>query len=167
MLVHHKPGKSKIFGAHGLNGWYAGPSLNHYCCYQYIITSTDVVRNMDTVQVFPSTIRFPNVTTNTYLRQAATGNLTLLQDLPNIMSSLKYDNKTSNAYIQLAQIIKRATSSPSRVLTSTPTPAPVPTSATVPITMPVPAPIAISTHISTILHHMDMFTLKHAKACMV
>ena len=63
----------------------------------------------DTVDLFPETISFPNVTTDQYLRQAATDILTILQSPKKNTPSLTYGSAVTNAYVQIAQILKLAT----------------------------------------------------------
>ena len=68
--------------------------------------------NADTVQFFPAATPFPQVTTDDYLRQAAADILAILQEPQKSIPSLEYGSATTNAYIQLAQILKRATKQP-------------------------------------------------------
>ena len=70
-------------------------------------------RDADTVEFFPSTIPFPKVSTDDYLRQAATDILTILREPEKTIPTLQYGSPTCNAYVQLAQILKRATTQPS------------------------------------------------------
>ena len=68
----------KTFGAHGLDGWYTRPSMEHYRCYEYFITSSRGKMNPDIVDFFPQHIPFLKVTNEQYLRQAATDILAIL-----------------------------------------------------------------------------------------
>ena len=69
-------------------------------------------RNVDTEEFFPTTTPFPKVTTDNYLGQAATDILAILQEPQKSIPSLQYGSQTTNAYIQLAQTLKCATSQP-------------------------------------------------------
>ena len=110
VIVHHK--KRKSFGVKGLDGWYTGPSMDHYRCYECFIPSTRGKMNADTVEFFPQAVPFPNVTADQYLRQAATDILAILQSPEQNIPSLSYGSALTNAYIQVAQILKRATLQP-------------------------------------------------------
>ena len=72
-------------------------------------------RNVDTVEFSPTTTPFPQVTTHDYLRQAAADILAILQEPQKIILSLEYVSPTTNAYIQLAQMLKRATKQPTTI----------------------------------------------------
>ena len=110
VVVHHK--KRKTYGVHGLEGWYIGPSMEHYRCYQIFLPSTRGTMNADTVDFFRETIPFPTVNTDQYLRQAATDILAILQAPEKNIPSLSYGSSVANAYVQIAQILKRATLPP-------------------------------------------------------
>ena len=105
---------------HGLDGWYAGPFMNHYRCYTYFIPSTGGKINADTVVFFPESIPFPSITSEQYLHQDATNIHAILQLPEKSIPSLTYGSPIINAYIQVAQILKRATSLPISI------PAPLP-----------------------------------------
>ena len=115
VLVHEKPGNRKTWAGHGTEGWYIGPSLEHYRCYKCYMPTTHAERNADTVEFFPSTTPFPQVSTDDYLRQAATDILNILQAPKQTIPTLTYGSPTTNAYIHLAQILKRATVKPANV----------------------------------------------------
>jgi hypothetical protein len=113
VVVHVTPDKCHNMAPHGVDGWYIGPSPEHYRCHKCSIPSTFGIHDALTVDWFPHSVPFPKVGTNEYLRQTATGMLALLQDstTPPI-PSLTYGSSVTNAYIQIAQILKRATTSP-------------------------------------------------------
>ena len=87
--------------------------MNHYRCYKYLIPSTGGKINADTVEFSPQNIPFPIVTSEQYLHQAATDILAILHSPEKNISSLTYGSPITNAYIQVVQILKRATSQPS------------------------------------------------------
>ena len=60
-------------------------------------------------RIFSRKIPFPKVSTDNYLRQAATDLVHILQQAQPTISTLTYGTPVTNAYIQLAQILKRAT----------------------------------------------------------
>jgi hypothetical protein len=55
--------KNRINGhdPHGVDGYYLGPALDHYCCYQVHITKTKGTRIVDTVEFFPSKLSMPSI----------------------------------------------------------------------------------------------------------
>ena len=112
-LVHKTPDQRASWDTHGVQAYYIGPSMEHYRCYKFYVPSTNGIRDAPTVKWFPHTVPFPQVTTDTYLRQTAEDMLHILQQRhqPNI-PKLQYGSSLSNAYIQIAQILKRATAPP-------------------------------------------------------
>ena len=56
-VMHEKPDKKYLWAAHGVNGWYLGPALEHYRCYRVYVNNTQAERNSDTVNFFRSTLR--------------------------------------------------------------------------------------------------------------
>ena len=66
-------------------------------------------RDADTVEFFPQRISFPRVTTDNYLRQAATNIAHILRQPQKTIPTLTYGMPVTNAYIYLEQILKRAT----------------------------------------------------------
>ena len=74
--------------------------------------------NANTVDFFIQHKPFPTATFEQYLHQAAIDILDILQP-PEINPSLKYSSSITNTYIQVDQILKRATTQPT--LTPAPT----------------------------------------------
>jgi hypothetical protein len=79
-VVHVTPAERGNMAPHGVDGWYIGPSLEHYRCHKYYIPSTFGVRDALTVDWFTYSIPFPKVTADEYLRQTVNDMLTLIQD---------------------------------------------------------------------------------------
>jgi hypothetical protein len=135
VVVHVTPDQRHNMAPHGVDGWYVGPSTEHYRCHKCYIPSTFGVRDALTVDWFPHTVPFPKVTTDEYLHQTASDMLTLLQGTATRpIPSLTYGSDLTNAYIQIAQILKRATASPAP---AAPLP-PVPAQRVPPVTPPAP-----------------------------
>ena len=70
-----------------------------------------------TVEFFPKTTPFPRVSRDDYLRQAATDLVDIFRALKKNIPSLTYGSPTTNAYIHLAQILKRSATPPTPVPT--------------------------------------------------
>ena len=58
VLVRVKPSNRQTFGTHVIEGWYIGPSMNHYRYYCYYVPETGAVRNFGTTELFPQKIIF-------------------------------------------------------------------------------------------------------------
>jgi hypothetical protein len=114
VVVHVTPEQRPNMAPHGVDGWYVGPSPEHYRCYKSYIASTFGIRDALTVDWFPYNVPFPKVTTNEYLRKTGTDMLTLLQgtQATPIPSTLTYGSNLTDAYIQITQILKRAMTPP-------------------------------------------------------
>ena len=82
--------------------------MEHCICYKCFIPSTRGTRNADTAKFFPQQITFPKITTEQYLKQAVTDILAILQS----------PDQQNPPYIQLAQILNRATSAPEPIYSS-------------------------------------------------
>jgi hypothetical protein len=54
IIAHEKPDQRASWDPHGLDGYYLGPALDHYRCYQVHITKTKGARIVDTVESPPS-----------------------------------------------------------------------------------------------------------------
>jgi hypothetical protein len=61
IIAHETPSRRNTW-ANGLDGWYIGPSLEHYRCYTVYITKTRGKRIVETVDFFPEkfTLPFPS-----------------------------------------------------------------------------------------------------------
>jgi hypothetical protein len=56
VVAHKKPDQRASWDPHGLDGYYLGPALYHYRCYQVHITKTKGTRIVDTVEFFPASL---------------------------------------------------------------------------------------------------------------
>jgi hypothetical protein len=52
IIAHETPGRRKTLVPHGQDGWYIGPTLEHYRCYTVYITKTRSSRIVETVEFF-------------------------------------------------------------------------------------------------------------------
>jgi hypothetical protein len=112
-FVHLKPDQRASFAYHGEEDWYVGPSMEHYCRVKCYLPATAQERNVDTLQFFPKAIPFPAISTEYYLKQAASDILSILQNLPSQLPYLSYGDATNNAIVQIAiALLGRAKSSP-------------------------------------------------------
>ena len=133
VVVHVTPAQCHNMAPHGIDGWHANPSIEHYHCHKCYIPSTFGVRDALTIDWFPNNVPFPRVNADEYLRQTANNMLTLIRDkATHPIPSLTYGSNITNAYIQITQILMQATVPP----VTTPDPA---SELRVPLTTP-PAP---------------------------
>jgi hypothetical protein len=112
VIVHLKPDQRPSWAYHGEEGWYVGPSMEHYRCVKCYIPATGRVRDVDTLEFFPKQFPFPAVTTEDYLKQAAADIISLLQNQNSALPSLEYGAPTQNALVQIATLLGRAATAP-------------------------------------------------------
>jgi hypothetical protein len=68
VLAHEKPSSRETWSPHSLDGWYIGPALESYRCYNIWIWDTRAVRICDTLTWYPTKVRMPaSSTTDTIL----------------------------------------------------------------------------------------------------
>lgn len=109
----HQNNEPRSCVPHRIKGWYIGPSPEHYRCYNSYILSTRGNQDALTVKWFPKTVPIPKVTNKEYIRQTAEDMITILQQQKKTsIPSLQFGQPTTNAFIQIAQILKRATKHP-------------------------------------------------------
>ena len=102
VVAYSTPSNRTSWGPHGLEGWYVGPSLDHYGCVKCYFPQTNRERDVDTVKFFPTTIPFPATSTEDYLRQSLEDILALLQKKTASFPFLQSGDDTRNAINKLA-----------------------------------------------------------------
>jgi hypothetical protein len=60
IIAHEKSDQRASWDPHGLDGYYLGPALDHYRCYQVHITKTRGTRIVDTVEFPPVRLAMSN-----------------------------------------------------------------------------------------------------------
>ena len=109
VLVHEKSRQRASWANHGVEGWYIGPSMDHYRCVKCFLPSTGGIRDADTVQFFPKRVPFPKISTEDMLLQSATDILAVLQSPPpSLAPTLQYGDEARNAIDHLARLLQRA-----------------------------------------------------------
>jgi hypothetical protein len=71
IIAHEKPDQRASCNPHGVDGYYLGPALDHYRCYQVHITKTKGTRIVDTVEFFPSKSSMPETSSKDFVSIAA------------------------------------------------------------------------------------------------
>jgi hypothetical protein len=114
VVVHIKPAQHHNMAPNGVDGGHVGPSIKHCRCHKCHIFSTFGIQDAAlTVNWFSHNIHFPKVTANKCLRQAAANMITLIQDrTAHPIPSLMCGSNVTNARIQVAKTLKRATARP-------------------------------------------------------
>ena len=109
VLIHEKPNNRETWAAHGVEGWYLGPALNHYRCYRVYSTDTRAERIADTLAWFPTHVKMPTAESNEAAIAAAHDLIHALQN-PSPASALSplTDNE-HYALQQLAEIFQTRT----------------------------------------------------------
>ena len=64
VLVHDKPGERDSWAPHASAGWYIGPAMKHYRCYQCFMHGTQAMRITDTVEWFADKLVIPEAQPN-------------------------------------------------------------------------------------------------------
>ena len=107
-LVHLKPEERPTWSPNGEEGWTVGPSLDHYRCIRCYFPLTRSERNCDTVTFYPNVIPFPKITTDNFLRQAASDIVSILSNPPSaITPTLAAGDTMRSSLLQLAEILQR------------------------------------------------------------
>ena len=121
-LIHEKPSQRASWDPHAVEGWYLGPSLEHYRCVRVYIPSTFSERITDTVEYFPHDIKFPVYDTNQFLKRAASDILAALNTKTNPPPGVPPHDTFQQAIKQTALLLHRATtmSTPSKPPTANP-----------------------------------------------
>ena len=91
----------------GETGWYVGPSVKDYRCVTYYFPRTKTTRDCETVAFFPSSIPFPKVKPEDFLRQAASDIISILTLPPSTTTpNLQAGDPVRNDLITLATKLK-------------------------------------------------------------
>ena len=107
VIVHSKPEERASWAPNGEEAWSIGPSFDHYRCIKCYFPKTRSERNCDTLTFIPNVVPFPKVTTDDFLRQAATDIVTILsQPVSASIPTLEAGDATRNAILKLATILK-------------------------------------------------------------
>ena len=129
VIAHLKPEQRASWELQGENGYYIGPSLEHYRCIKCYFPKHRSERVCDTVEFIPHIIPVPETKLEDFLRQAAGDIVNILKHPPStVYPSLKAGDPVRNAVLELSEQLGRITSIEhvqSKILDkSTPTPAP-------------------------------------------
>ena len=105
-IIHEKSTQRASWAFHGIDGWYIGPSPEHYRCVKCFVPHARKERDVNTVSVHPYAVEFPAVSTQDYLKQASDDNP------KGYFPYLEGRDQTKNAYLKIAQLLNRTATSP-------------------------------------------------------
>jgi hypothetical protein len=94
-----------------LDGYYLGPALDHYRCYQVHITKTKGTRIVDTVEFFPATLAMPRTSSKDLASIAAVELSNALQNPAPAAPFSQIGTAQPQALRQLSDIFSAALSS--------------------------------------------------------
>ena len=112
MVAHENPTHRKTWDVHGKDGWYVGPTLEHYRCVRVYLPETHQERICDTVKFIPDKILFPKVTTEDYLKTAVSDIITLLETQTNLNLPNNPGVELNSAIQKTAEILQREVEKP-------------------------------------------------------
>jgi hypothetical protein len=72
ILIHETPQQCHTWAAHGVDGWYLGPTPGHYRCYNGYATRTAAERTAANVESFPYNCPMPKTSSTDATIAAAT-----------------------------------------------------------------------------------------------
>jgi hypothetical protein len=158
---HEKPSNRASFAPHSSDGWYVGPALKHYRCYELYMPATAATRIFDVVQFFPHRLKMPKTSSLDKATQCVIDLIELLKSPAPASPFPQFGDEKLEAIHKLADIFKvnlkpstaqapqvdpgpspRVNPSPSPRVPTTPLQLPTPVTAT---HQPVPTPYSTYT----------------------
>jgi len=93
----------------GINGWYLGPSMEHYRCHRVYCNATSAERVTDTIKIFPHYGNLPTLTAQEAAVLAQENIQALLEDKTN---QAQFGAKQLEALQQLAESLGKTAATP-------------------------------------------------------
>jgi hypothetical protein len=106
VLAHLKPAQRSTWSPHAFQGWYVGPSFEHYRCYQVWATDTRQIRIVNQLTWFPQR-PFPKLTSTDLLRATVEDLVTILQSPPTDTFVSTLEQTQRGELIRLADILQQ------------------------------------------------------------
>jgi len=104
VIIHEKPQQRGTRAPHGVEGWYIGPSMDHYRNFTVYVSSTRSIRITDTLAWLPTKVIMPT-TSSTEMAMAAAFDLTQALAHPSPASALSpLTDQQRHALTELATI---------------------------------------------------------------
>jgi hypothetical protein len=108
VIEHEKPDQGAYWDPHGVDGYYLGPALDHYRCYQFHITKTKGTRIVDTVEFSPSKTAMPHTSSKDLASIAALELSNVLQEPAPVAPFIHIGTAQIQALRQLSDIFSVA-----------------------------------------------------------
>ena len=103
IIAHETPNQRKTWAPHAIDGFYIGPSFEHYRCHKIYVPRTKTERIVETIQFFPKMCDTPTIS-NQENAIIAANHLVEALNKPNVQQQL--DLETMEAIKKLAAIFK-------------------------------------------------------------
>lgn len=126
VIAHEKPSVRNTWAPHGVDGWYIGPSREHYRCYHVYIPSTRGERDVDTIEFFPTQTKMPQLSSSDAAIAAAQDLVHALQNPAPAAPFTNIGDQQIAALKQLADIFQNATATKKEPPARVEQPAPAP-----------------------------------------
>jgi len=110
VVVHEKPQQRGSWAPRGIDGWYLGPSLEHYRCHRVYCPSTRGERTTDTLHIIP---HYQNNPTMTAQEAAILATDSLTKAITSKTSAKNFGDAQILALQQLAQALNKTANLPS------------------------------------------------------
>ena len=120
VVFHSKPSQRASWAFHGKEGWYIGPSLEHYRCLKSYNPTTFSEVNSDTIKFIPRYIPIPEASIDDHLKRSMDDIVHLLLNKSPTLPGLERDS-TRKALLEIAAALGRDTTkdlSPATILPS-------------------------------------------------
>ena len=106
VVVHSKPAKRASWAFHGVEGWYIGPSPEHYRCVKCYLPSTKSEVSCDTVSFIPSYVPIPETTIDDHIKKTMHDLVQLLYSKTHLFPG-QTSTTSKQALIKIAQLLNR------------------------------------------------------------
>eukprot|EP00957_Ditylum_brightwellii_P113758 8673194-Ditylum_brightwellii.AAC.1 len=107
VVIHKKPLEHTSWPPHGVDGWYLGPAINHYCCYCVQVKDTGAECISDTVDFPPSYVHMPKYTAEDVATHAALDLIDAIQKPPPRAPFHNFGSIQRKALCQLVDIFQQ------------------------------------------------------------
>ena len=107
VAIHQKSTQRPSWGFHAEMGFYVGPAMEHYRCFQCYFPNTGATRITDTVKFYPHDEPFPEVGVKDQFLQTISDLILILKNLKHNLPFLKFGDDTKNALTTMATLLQR------------------------------------------------------------
>ena len=107
VAIHQKSTQRPSWGYHAEMGFYVGPAMEHYRCFNCYVPITGATRITDTVKFYPHDEPFPQVGVKDQFLQTISDLISILKNHKNTLPFLEFGNTTKNALTTMATLLQR------------------------------------------------------------